>query len=300
MVNQINVTVLTPTYNRNQTLEKLYKSLCSEREFVFEWLILDDGSTDDTERSINRWINEGLININYHKFLNGGKHRAINQGLEYIKGDIVVICDSDDYIRPGGLQQVIDQWQVHWNNEKVGLLVMERGYTNTQPIAEINDSKITDRYSYVVTGHFGEYTDAFRTTALQNFRFPEFEGEKFISESALYYPFGKKYATYVCAGIVIVGDYRSDGLTSNIRKIQIANPQGVRFEARQSFGNDTPFLFRLKKAALFQYVGIFNGISFIENWNTVSQKYLLILSYPMAWIKYVLDKKSIKDMEKKA
>ena len=87
------LTVLTPTYNRAKYLPKCYESLCSQTKSDFEWLIIDDGSTDDTEKVVNAWISDchRRFDIVYVKKENGGKHTAINYSAEYIRGSIVLI-----------------------------------------------------------------------------------------------------------------------------------------------------------------------------------------------------------------
>ena len=82
------VTVFTPTYNRAYRLEALYKSLCNQTINDFEWLIVDDGSSDNTADLAESWIKEDKINIRYIRQENGGKHRAINRGVKEARGVI--------------------------------------------------------------------------------------------------------------------------------------------------------------------------------------------------------------------
>ena len=91
------LTVLTPTYNRAYTLTKVYESLAKQTKQNFQWLIIDDGSSDGTEELIMSFPKTGF-ELEYHKKSNGGKHTALNYSHQFIKGEMVVILDSDDYL----------------------------------------------------------------------------------------------------------------------------------------------------------------------------------------------------------
>lgn len=100
------ITVFTPTYNRGKLLSRLYKSLLEQTFRDFEWLIVDDGSSDDTESIVKELMDEGKLQIRYFKRENGGKHRAINKGVGLAKGELFFIVDSDDYLLENSLQLV--------------------------------------------------------------------------------------------------------------------------------------------------------------------------------------------------
>jgi glycosyltransferase involved in cell wall biosynthesis len=96
----INISVFTPTYNRVVLLERLYISLINQTNYNFEWIIVDDGSSDDTLDKVNKWIAENKIKITYYKQENRGKHTAINKGVSLAKNLLFFIVDSDDYLLP--------------------------------------------------------------------------------------------------------------------------------------------------------------------------------------------------------
>jgi glycosyltransferase involved in cell wall biosynthesis len=103
------ITVFTPTYNRAYVISNLYKSLCSQSFKNFEWLVVDDGSSDDTESLFSNWISNSDFEIRYYKTKNGGKHRAINKGMELANGEIFFTMDSDDELTSDALEK-IDGW----------------------------------------------------------------------------------------------------------------------------------------------------------------------------------------------
>ena len=106
------LSVLTPTYNRADTLEKLYTSLVlnSYSNLDFEWIIMDDGSTDKTSMLVNGFINQKIIDIKYFKQENKGKMSAMNELVKYATGDVMITCDSDDYFTPDAFDEIRRNW----------------------------------------------------------------------------------------------------------------------------------------------------------------------------------------------
>ena len=103
MIMNIKLTLFTPTYNRAHLLERLYSSIKKQTYHHFEWLIVDDGSTDNTNEVVKTFIEEGIITIKYVFKRNGGKHRAINEGVQQAQGELFFIADSDDMLPPDAL-----------------------------------------------------------------------------------------------------------------------------------------------------------------------------------------------------
>ena len=104
------LTIFTPTYNRAYSLERLYKSLVTQSLKDFEWLVVDDGSTDNTEELINKFVSDNKVKICYFKQENGGKHRAINRGAAMAQGDYFLIVDSDDYLTSDAVESIKREW----------------------------------------------------------------------------------------------------------------------------------------------------------------------------------------------
>ena len=98
-----NITVLTPTYNRGELLKKLYNSLCKQKCKDFEWLIVDDGSIDDTYACVEQIKKIADFPISYYKKENGGKHTALNYAYQFIKNPLTFIVDSDDFLTPDAI-----------------------------------------------------------------------------------------------------------------------------------------------------------------------------------------------------
>lgn len=114
------LTILTPTYNRGEYLERVYNSLVAQTDQNFEWLLIDDGSTDNTEEVVRKLAkkNEHAFSFRCYFKPNGGKHTALNYGARYAAGDIVLILDSDDYLTSDAVASVYEYWEQYKHNKK--------------------------------------------------------------------------------------------------------------------------------------------------------------------------------------
>lgn len=221
------LTIFTPTYNRAYSLPRLYESLCAQTCRDFEWLIVDDGSTDNTEELVKSWVNDSNIIIRYIKQPNGGKHRAINRGVDIAQGDWFVIVDSDDYLTADA---------VEWITEQTSKLVMNHEFGGVSGIcinAEgekigggkdfglIDSNPIDIRLKYHIVGDMAE---VFRTDVLKEFPFPEIEGEKFCPEALVWFRIARKYKVRFVHKGIYVCEYLPDGLTAKITRIRRESP----------------------------------------------------------------------------
>lgn len=230
------ITVFTPTYNRGYIIKHLYDSLVLQNYKDFEWLVMDDGSTDDTEELFKSFIAEWKIKIHYSKVKNGGKHRAINKGLELARGNFFFIVDSDDYLPSNALERVsfftkqiesedafagVSGLRIYPDGRKVG---GEAKYT----ILDTDSINIREKYKVK-----GDMAEVFKTEILKQYPFPEFEGEMFISEGIVWSRIAQKYKLrYFYEGIYIC-DYLEDGLTKSIRKHHRNSPKGTMLTYNQ-------------------------------------------------------------------
>ena len=118
------ITIITPTYNRAILLKRLYESLKNQTNYDFEWLIVDDGSTDDTQTVIQEFEKENLIAIQSLRQDNGGKHRALNRGIARVNTELIFIVDSDDYLPKDAVDLILRYHKKYYGkrNEKMPLL----------------------------------------------------------------------------------------------------------------------------------------------------------------------------------
>lgn len=225
------ISIITPTYNRRYILHKCYESLLAQTCQDFEWIVVDDGSTDDTETLVNEFISHHRINIKYIRQANGGKHRAHNTAVANAIGELTVCLDSDDRLAPNAVETAISLWQQHKHDtDIIGILAL-RGDINThQPICtripqgleRATMSQLRDKY-----GFEGDTALFFRTDVLKAHKFREFEGEKFLTELNLYCELDTLGNMLLVDQPLYYCKYLPDGLTAKYHKLLYDNPKGT-------------------------------------------------------------------------
>lgn len=234
------ITVFTPAYNRGYIIEKLYRSLQRQVFTDFEWLIVDDGSKDDTEDRIRQFQSEqNPFLIRYFKTENGGKHRAINRGVQEAQGELFFIVDSDDYVADDALQKIHDMEDSIPKEEKMSFAGVcgLRGYDNSEIIGTTFDGTTLDItvLERIRNGITGDKAEVFYTEVLRKYPFPTFEGEKFLTECVVWDRIaadGLKLRFY--NHISIICNYLQDGLSVNLDKHIQASPRGQALYLLQS------------------------------------------------------------------
>lgn len=222
--NSINVTILTPTYNRAYTLPRLYESLLRQSDKRFCWVIVDDGSRDDTKTVVNDFMSDNF-SIRYIYKENGGKHTAINWGMQYINTEYTFIVDSDDYLCEDAIG-LINKWA----KEMVGIA----GFAGFAGV-RISDKKgchtigeFPKKYDYIDCLNserkrnklMGDKAEVYKTELLKKNPFPEYKDEKFMPENVIWNRFslmGLKVRWHK-EGITIC-EYLDDGLTAATKKL---------------------------------------------------------------------------------
>lgn len=256
------ITVFTPTYNRAKYLGRLYESLIKQTYKDFEWLVVDDGSTDDTESWFDKILLEKKIDIKYFKTINGGKHRAINKGLELAKGELFFIVDSDDYLLENALEKIV-KWEKSIEKESniVGVVGL-RGYSEKEMIGHSfngaqKDLLIYDREKYKI---FGDKAEVYYTDILKKYRFPEFESENFVSEALVWNQLAiDGYKLRYFNEIIYICEYLENGLTKNIEQKYRENPKGfLEYIKQLLYINKWNIFNKIKYVSYYKY--IFEGI----------------------------------------
>ena len=227
-------TVFTPTYNRAYILPALYESLRHQTIKNFEWLIIDDGSTDDTESLVNSWgSNDNGFIIRYYKKENGGKPRAINFGIQKAYGDFFFMVDSDDHLLPDAVEKMT-LWVSEIQDDPSFIGVgAAKGYPDKTYLKglppKINangyvDATNLERAKYNLDA---DMCEAYRTKVFREFPMAEWPGEKFapeqiaLNEIALH---GYKLRWH--KDIIYICDYLQDGLTKGSDRLLKQNPMG--------------------------------------------------------------------------
>lgn len=238
------ISVLTCTYNREKYLPALYQSLKNQASHNFEWIIVDDGSNDNTRKLLETWIcQEKAFEISYYWQQNGGKHRAINEGIRHVSGNWVFLVDSDDELTEDAIE-LIEKWIADLEKEAdadsfaavAGVRMTRRGkmlggYPRLKSGQQFIDAKNNERQKWHIGG---DKAEIYRTDILKKYPFPTFDNEKFLSEGAVWnkialdgfqirwYP----NAIYLC-------EYLEGGLTKDDEK-WIQNFKGFTYVTKLS------------------------------------------------------------------
>ena len=223
------LTVFTPTYNRKELLTRAYKSLTVQTVKDFEWLIVDDGSTDNTDDEVKKWIDEGLIPIRYTYRENGGKMRAHNTGVSMCDTPLFMCLDSDDFLTDTAVEDMLrsydDAVRKNAGSVKIGGVVAHKGCTDEKLLGK-NDFPpvaVSTLYGLYLKGFSGETTLMYETDILRRFMFPEIEGEKYVPEDYIYDKIDQICVLAVLPRIVTVCEIVKDGYTDSVKKLKHEN-----------------------------------------------------------------------------
>lgn len=250
-----NITVLTPTYNRGKLLQKLYKSLCDQACKDFEWLIVDDGSLDDTSDCVEQMKETAAFPIYYYKKENGGKHTALNYAYQFILTPLTFIVDSDDLLTKDAISYINKIYE-NYREEKdlCGFSFLrgkpDGGYLSTSGVPQdgMKESYVECRIN---RGIGGDMAEVWYTHCLKEYPFPEFRGEKFLGEDIVWVRMAENYKMRFFNHVVYISDYLEDGLTNNRRKHNINSPNGC--VARAEAFLDSKACIKIKIKSMFQY-----------------------------------------------
>lgn len=238
------ITVLTPTWNRRHTLPRLYESLCAQTFKDFEWLVVDDGSTDGTKDWLAALVRENRISIRVAHFPNGGKHRAINRALPLVQGTWTFIVDSDDLLPPNALASLERAALLADGEPDVCGVMGLKARLDGSRVGEAFPEGILLRDAATLTfidRLRADKAEAFKTVILRRFPFPEFEGERFLTECVVWYRIAAAgFKLRLLDEVLYLCDYRPDGLSASSFFQRLANPEGNLLYYRESAGLDFP------------------------------------------------------------
>ncbi len=230
------ITVFTPTYNRAYCLHKCYESLIRQSNQDFVWLIIDDGSTDDTKELVESWIIENKIDIQYHYQKNLGMHGGHNAAYRLINTTLNICIDSDDCIGENAIENILRTWEPIKNNPEfagiVGLDADETGKIIGTKIPEhIKETTLYDLYN--VHGVKGDKKLVYRTEVVKKYPpYPIFEGERFVPLGYLYQLIDQDYKLLPVNEVFCIVEYMADGSSMNILKQYRRHPRGFAFSRK--------------------------------------------------------------------
>ncbi|TVX79108.1 glycosyltransferase family 2 protein [Peribacillus simplex] len=298
-MNSFYITVFTPTYNRSHTLHRVFESLQQQNFNDFEWLIIDDGSTDNTKELVDSFITKADFPIRYFYKENGGRHTAINLSYNYIRGRYVINIDSDDALTSNALQKIHDIWESIPNEEYNRYWCVSGRFidSNTKSIVgkyypeNINLLAHGKKKKRIIFSTGGDKSCCRKTEIVTQYPFPVFEDTKFITENIIWEQINKKYDQY-CVNDIF-GIYFQDEPDSLVKgRVHTSTRLHSSYYAAQSYINQSSDQWYYNKLIIFEYINISRlsmliGKSYwdvIRNLNTWYKKIFVTMGYPISWI----------------
>ena len=279
------ITLFTPTYNRAHLLSRLYNSILMQDVIDVEWLIVDDGSIDDTEALIENFQKESIINIRYYKKSNGGKHTAINFGLQNAKGELFFIIDSDDVLAENALKNIKIHYQSIKNNNNICGIVGLSQYIDKQEI--VGDFFLRDGWEvsfadiYLKYHLKGDKSVAFKTEVLRKYPFPEKQRIRFVFEAVVWHEMSKKYNVLALNKIVQFVEYQKSGVSdSSFKKWYI---QSLAFSFFHFIKNKTYPLLKYPHHFFWNYIhlainSLLSGESYYKQLSLIDKMLYLVVN----------------------
>lgn len=292
MIDTVQFTILTPTYNRASLLPRCYASLSNQTDFDFEWLIVDDGSTDDTE-SLVRGFQTDRFPIYYIRKDNGGKHTALNAAHPHIHGRYVLILDSDDTLTEDAIACAKTEWAKWDSDQNVGIVTFLKGSSTERPNCIVSDwDTPVDIMRYHRTClHSNDCCEIIRTALFRRYPFPVFPGERFLAEGALWGRVSHDCKCVYINRVIYLCEYLDDGLTKSGRAMRIRNPHGGMFNANIYMCKKNYLKKRIKNGLLYTCYGFFAKKTPRQMAYLCQARALMWPCLPFGWGMYLLWKR---------
>ncbi len=255
------ISVLTPTYNRAKLLEKLYNSLIENQKYNMdtEWLIMNDGSEDETKDVVKGFIAEKKINIKYYEQENQGKMCAINNLIQYASGDLIIECDSDDYFTSDAFELIKENYVEDERN--IYALCFLKIDQNQKNMGKLFSKKRTTMFDlYFKEKENGEKALVFYGDIRRKYKYELKNGEKFVTEASMYHKMDNDYQILCINKPIMICEYQESGYSQNITKEFEENPYGYYEYFKDIFTHNmskvhiSKRLYVIKHYILFSYL----------------------------------------------
>lgn len=270
------LTIFTPAYNRAHTLSRTYESLKKQNCKNFIWLIVDDGSSDNTAELVNIWIKEEKdFEIRYIHKENGGMHTAHNTAYENIDTELNVCIDSDDLMAEDAVEKILKKWAEVRNLGYAGIIGLDADFEGNI-IGQGFPEKLeeTTVIGYYISGGSGDKKLVYRTDIINEYPpYPVFEGEKYVSLAYKYRLIDQKYKMAVLNEVLCNVEYQPDGSSNSMLYQYLKNPKGFAFWRKFCMQYPTTM-----KRTFVECVHYVSSSLLAKNWKFISESPKKILT----------------------
>lgn len=296
---EIKLTVFTPAYNRAHTLGRCYESMCRQKNKNFKWLIIDDGSKDNTKELVKKWMEkENGFEIIYEYKQNGGMHTAHNRAYELIDTELNVCIDSDDMLADDAVEKILSFWDKNGNKKYAGMIGVDADLEgNIIGKRFPKNLKSTTLSGYYRNGGAGDKKLIYRTEIMKSYPdYPVFKGEKYVGLDYKYLLCDQEYELLVLDEVLCNVEYQADGSSANMLRQYLNNPKGFAFLRTVYMQYDKTF--KRKFMNCIHYVSssiLSKNKQFLKE---TPEKGLTILAIPFGIVLTFYIKKQVKKMDK--
>jgi glycosyltransferase involved in cell wall biosynthesis len=271
-------------------LGRLYDSLASQSRKDFRWLVIDDGSTDRTESLLHNISKHAEFPVDYVKKINGGKHTAINTGIEMIESPLTFVVDSDDCLTEDAIEIIWQKWEAIKTRPYIGSIWFLQSDFNGNLVGDpFPMVEFVSNYVDVIvnSGIRGDKRAVYLTQYRKKFPFPVIDGEKFIGEGIIHKRISTQSQALFVNRIIYRGEYIRFGLTDGGRALRIKNPLGCMLYSQEFFSKDVIFRIRLKRAILYIVYSMFAGKTLQKVIKDSGIPVLATMATPLAFVLHI-------------
>ena len=294
-MNRVLLSVITPTYNRGELLKNCFSSLRAQTDDRFEWIIVDDGSTDDTASIVSGFRDAAAqMRICFVQKENGGKHTALNAAHPHVHGKYVLILDSDDTLTDDAVAVVRECWSRWENHSEVGIVTLLKGKDREHPncYGAQENVPVDIMSGKRIRPVSNDACEVIRTEVFLQYPFPVFPGETFLSEGALWNRVSFTHKCVYVNRVIYLCDYLAGGLTQSGRAMRIRSPRGGMYTHNLNMSGKSGCKRRVKSGMLYTCYGFFAGQSPLQMHRACDHKWLMWMCLPFGWLLYLFWKKS--------
>lgn len=283
------ISILTSTYNRAQLLDKLYTSILINQNnstCEVEWLIMDDGSTDNTRMIIDNYIKEKIIEVKYFHQENKGKMAAINELVKRATGDLMLECDSDDFLTTDAFKLIEESLIECKDIGNVYAMVFLKYNQNGKNMGNDfpkNNYESTMFDLYFKEGVTGEKALVFNSNIRKRYNYELENNEKFVTEARLQHKMDLEYNVKCFNKKIMICEYKEDGYSKNINKLFIQNPYGYYAYFKEIFNQNMHGVTFKKRMYVYKHYILFSVLTNqehpIKNVKGILNKLMVTLLY---------------------